>query len=135
MTQQPRDLLAAIPGVTLVEIAEAELCCGSAGTYNLEKPELARQPERKAGNVGCHGRRFAATGNIGCMTQLRTHLPPRIDRRRCCTPCRCSTVFIGDVVGQQRINPLLLTAKRAQARWAWLTQQACSLFSCSRRRV
>ena len=75
VTQQPRELLAAIPGVTLVEIAEAELCCGSAGTYNLEQPELARQiGARKAGNVIATGADLVATGNIGCMTQLRTHL-------------------------------------------------------------
>lgn len=76
VTQEPRALLASIPGVTLTEIAEAELCCGSAGTYNLEQPELARAiGARKADNIIATGADLVATGNIGCMTQLRTHLP------------------------------------------------------------
>ncbi len=75
VTAQPRRLLASIPNVTLVEIPEGELCCGSAGTYNLEQPELARQiGERKARNILATGAHAIVTGNIGCMTQIRTHL-------------------------------------------------------------
>jgi glycolate oxidase iron-sulfur subunit len=75
VTAQPRRLLAGIPNVTLVEIPEGELCCGSAGTYNLEQPELAHQiGERKARNILATGAQAVATGNIGCMTQIRTHL-------------------------------------------------------------
>jgi glycolate oxidase iron-sulfur subunit len=40
---EPRALLRAIGGVTLAEAAEWELCCGSAGTYNLERPEVAAE--------------------------------------------------------------------------------------------
>ena len=72
---EPRDLLRAIGGVALVEPAEWELCCGSAGTYNLEKPQTAASlGERKAKNVMATGASLIATGNIGCMTQLQTHL-------------------------------------------------------------
>lgn len=75
VTSQPRRLLAAIPNVTLREIPEGELCCGSAGTYNLEQPEIARQlGERKAHNVLTTGAQAVVTGNIGCMMQMQTHL-------------------------------------------------------------
>lgn len=75
ITRQPRRLLAAIPNVTLKEIPEGELCCGSAGVYNLEQPELARQiGERKVRNLLTTGAQAVVTGNIGCMTQLQSHL-------------------------------------------------------------
>ncbi|MCB0087207.1 MAG: (Fe-S)-binding protein, partial [Caldilineaceae bacterium] len=75
ITAQPRQLLSAIPNVTLVPIPESELCCGSAGTYNLEQPELAHQiGERKARNILTTGADAVVTGNIGCMTQIQTHL-------------------------------------------------------------
>jgi len=71
----PRALLRAIGGLTLVEPAEWELCCGSAGTYNVEKPEVAgRLGERKAHNLLATGAQLVATGNIGCLTQVETHL-------------------------------------------------------------
>lgn len=75
ITSQPRQLISMIPNVTLVEIPEGELCCGSAGTYNLEQPELARAiGERKARNILSTGAQAVITGNIGCMTQIQTHL-------------------------------------------------------------
>jgi glycolate oxidase iron-sulfur subunit len=75
VTQPPRRLLAQIANLKLVEIPEAELCCGSAGTYNLEQPELAFQiGRRKAENILSTGATEIVTGNIGCMTQIRTHL-------------------------------------------------------------
>jgi glycolate oxidase iron-sulfur subunit len=71
----PRALLAAIPGVRLVTPAEWELCCGSAGTYNIERPEIAGQlGERKARNLIGTGAQLIAAGNIGCLTQIVTHL-------------------------------------------------------------
>ncbi|MCL4831492.1 MAG: 4Fe-4S dicluster domain-containing protein [Caldilineaceae bacterium] len=71
----PRRLLAAIPNVTLVSIAEGEICCGSAGTYNIEQPELAQSlGRRKAGHVAATGADLLVTGNIGCMTQIGNHL-------------------------------------------------------------
>jgi glycolate oxidase iron-sulfur subunit len=75
VTQPPRRLLAAIPNVTVRELYESDLCCGSAGTYNLEQPEIARQlGERKAKNIVASGAEMVVMGNIGCMTQIRTHL-------------------------------------------------------------
>jgi glycolate oxidase iron-sulfur subunit len=75
VTQEPRRLLRSIPNVTLVEIPEGDLCCGSAGTYNLEQPGLARQiGERKARNILAARAQAVVTGNIGCMTQIQTQL-------------------------------------------------------------
>lgn len=72
---QPRSLLRAVPGLELLELADAQLCCGSAGTYNLDQPEIASNlGERKARAVIASGAQVVVSGNIGCMTQLRTHL-------------------------------------------------------------
>jgi glycolate oxidase iron-sulfur subunit len=71
----PRALLAAIPGVTVVTPAEWELCCGSAGAYNIERPQVAAElGERKARNMISTGAQLIAAGNIGCLTQIVTHL-------------------------------------------------------------
>lgn len=72
---QPRSLLTQVENLTLLEIPDGEICCGSAGTYNLEQPDIARQlGQRKAETVLSVRPDAVATGNIGCMTQLRTHL-------------------------------------------------------------
>jgi glycolate oxidase iron-sulfur subunit len=72
---EPRSLLRAIPGVELREIADAHLCCGSAGTYNLDQPATAASlGAQKARAVLATGATVVASGNIGCLTQLRTHL-------------------------------------------------------------
>jgi glycolate oxidase iron-sulfur subunit len=68
---QPRTLLAAIPNLIVVEIPEGDLCCGSAGTYNLEQPELAAEiGERKARNIALTDAEAVVAGNIGCMVQI-----------------------------------------------------------------
>ena len=75
VTQPPRRLLQAIPNMTVVELYEGDLCCGSAGTYNLEQPEIAKElGARKANNIAASGAEMVVMGNIGCMTQIRTHL-------------------------------------------------------------
>lgn len=72
---EPRALLTAIPGVQLREIMEAHLCCGSAGTYNLDQPVTAASlGAQKAKAVLATGAQVVASGNIGCLTQLRAHL-------------------------------------------------------------
>jgi glycolate oxidase iron-sulfur subunit len=71
----PRQLLRQIPNLTLLEIPEGELCCGSAGTYNIEQPALAEKiGQRKASNILRTGAEAVAAGNVGCMVQIRTHL-------------------------------------------------------------
>lgn len=75
VTAPPRRLLNQIPNLRIVEIPEGELCCGSAGTYNLEQPALAREiGARKARNILTTPAEAVITGNIGCMNQIRTHL-------------------------------------------------------------
>ncbi len=72
---QPRRLLEMIPGLELVPLAESELCCGAAGTYNLTEPEAAhRLGRRKAGNVEATGAAVVASGNIGCTLQIGRHI-------------------------------------------------------------
>ncbi|MGH3940678.1 MAG: (Fe-S)-binding protein [Pseudonocardiaceae bacterium] len=68
---QPRELLRAIPGLQLAEIAEADLCCGSAGVYNLLYPEPATElGDRKARNVLATGSSVLVTANPGCLMQI-----------------------------------------------------------------
>ena len=72
---QPRELLRAIPGLELREINQGELCCGSAGVYNLLQPQAAREiGDRKAANVSATGARLLVTANPGCSMQIRTAL-------------------------------------------------------------
>jgi glycolate oxidase iron-sulfur subunit len=71
----PRELLRQVEGLTVVEIEEGDLCCGSAGTYNIEQPAIAETlGVRKAGHVLATGADAVVTGNIGCIVQIRTHL-------------------------------------------------------------
>jgi glycolate oxidase iron-sulfur subunit len=68
---EPRRLLRAIPNLTLAEPAEWELCCGSAGTYNLEQPAIAeRLGRRKAAHLEATGAGAIVAGNIGCLVQI-----------------------------------------------------------------
>ncbi|MEK7709520.1 MAG: (Fe-S)-binding protein, partial [candidate division NC10 bacterium] len=68
---EPRKLLAAIPGVRLVELADSDLCCGSAGVYSLLEPEMAdRLLEWKVQRVAATGASILATGNPGCLLQI-----------------------------------------------------------------
>jgi glycolate oxidase iron-sulfur subunit len=68
----PRILLKSIQGVSPIEIPESDLCCGSAGTYNLEQPEIADQlGQRKVENILKTGADIVVMGNIGCMIQIR----------------------------------------------------------------
>jgi glycolate oxidase iron-sulfur subunit len=71
----PRELLRAIPGLELLEPAEWELCCGSAGIYNLLQPEAAAQlGRRKAGNLEATGAEAIAAANPGCALQIGKYL-------------------------------------------------------------
>ena len=71
ISAQPRHLLRAIPGLKLVELPEANWCCGSAGIYNLTQPEMANQLlQRKLDHIQSTGAEIVATGNPGCLLQL-----------------------------------------------------------------
>ena len=72
---EPRALLRAIPGVELLELGDGEVCCGSAGSYNLTEPDMAwRLGERKAKAVVATGADMVAAGNPGCILQIRAAL-------------------------------------------------------------
>jgi glycolate oxidase iron-sulfur subunit len=72
--QQPRELLRSIPDLELVEPGEWEICCGSAGVYNLLQPEPAAElGERKARNLLDSGAEAVAAANPGCALQITTH--------------------------------------------------------------
>ncbi len=64
---EPRALIQAIPGLTFVELVESDMCCGSAGVYNLTQPGYAKRLlDRKWANVLATGAEIVATGNPGC---------------------------------------------------------------------
>src|SRR5204863_7456996 len=68
--EAPRRLLAQIPGLSVKDLPETELCCGAAGTYNLTEPEMAeRLSRRKLANVKSTGARVVITANAGCLLQ------------------------------------------------------------------
>jgi glycolate oxidase iron-sulfur subunit len=72
---EPRALLRAIPGVDLVDLPESDVCCGSAGSYNLTEPAMARRlQERKVRNITATAADCVATGNPGCALQIRAGL-------------------------------------------------------------
>lgn len=75
VSDQPRRLLAGIPGLEVLEIDESAICCGSAGVYNLLEPQPARElGDRKAANILVTGADAVVTGNPGCLLQIRTAL-------------------------------------------------------------
>ncbi len=68
---QPRELMGAVPDMEIVPLAESEMCCGSAGIYNITQPGMAMQLlERKMEHIAATGARVVVTGNPGCMMQL-----------------------------------------------------------------
>lgn len=72
---EPRALLSSIPGVELCELLHAHLCCGSAGTYNLDQPVIAESLGRQKAQAVIDTRADAVvTGNIGCLVQMESHL-------------------------------------------------------------
>ena len=75
MRKRPRQTLKQIPGMEVREIKEAEICCGSAGIYNMVEPEPATElGDRKAKNVLNTGARMIVTSNPGCMLQIQASL-------------------------------------------------------------
>ena len=71
ISKPPRNLLRAIPGLELVELAESDWCCGSAGVYNLTHPEIAEQALRwKVDRILASGAQVVATANPGCILPI-----------------------------------------------------------------
>lgn len=75
ITQPPRELVRAIAGESFIEMPESDVCCGSAGSYNLTEPEMAeRLQRRKTENILQTGARTVVTTNPGCLLQIRAGL-------------------------------------------------------------
>ena len=75
ITKQPRELIKAVSGKNFVELPESEVCCGSAGSYNLTEPEMAeRLQRRKVENILKTGAEAVVTTNPGCILQIRAGL-------------------------------------------------------------
>jgi Fe-S oxidoreductase len=71
----PRNLLKSIPGLELVDLRDADRCCGSAGIYNLVHPDMSeRILDDKIANILRSGAQVVATGNPGCMLQIQSGL-------------------------------------------------------------
>jgi glycolate dehydrogenase iron-sulfur subunit len=106
ITAEPRAALAAIPGVVLLEPAEQELCCGSAGIYNIVQPEAARAlGDRKAAHVLATEPDVYASANPGCLVQLSAALARAGARIPAVHPVELVDASIrglaaGDVIGE-----------------------------------
>ncbi len=75
ISDPPREILASIPGIQLVDMPETTVCCGSAGTYSISQRAMSmRLGDRKARNVVSSGATIMATGNPGCALQLTNAL-------------------------------------------------------------
>lgn len=76
---EPRDLLKLVPGLEYNELETADACCGSAGTYNITKPEMSDMIlQRKLETVRASGADILVTGNPGCLLQLKKGLSDRM---------------------------------------------------------
>ncbi|HEU4370757.1 MAG TPA: heterodisulfide reductase-related iron-sulfur binding cluster [Methylomirabilota bacterium] len=76
--RQPRELLAQIPGLRVVDLPESDWCCGSAGIYNLTQPAMAdRLLRRKVRNVESTAAQAVVTANPGCILQIQAGLRAR----------------------------------------------------------
>jgi glycolate oxidase iron-sulfur subunit len=73
--KQPRQLLEMIPELKLIPLAEPEICCGAAGSYNLTQPEMAeRLGQRKVQNILQADVQAVISGNVGCTLQIGRYL-------------------------------------------------------------
>jgi len=75
ITREPRDLIKAVAGSQFVDLPESDVCCGSAGSYNLTEPAMAeRLQRRKVENILRTGADVVVTTNPGCMLQIQAGL-------------------------------------------------------------
>jgi glycolate oxidase iron-sulfur subunit len=76
---EPRTVLSTIPGLTVLQPAEWEICCGSAGLYNMLEPEPAAElGRRKVANLAATGAQAVVAGNPGCALQITAHSEGRL---------------------------------------------------------
>lgn len=78
----PRSLLAAVPGLLTVDLPESDMCCGSAGIYNLLQPKLAAQLGRqKWDRIASTGAGLVLAGNPGCLAWLESSRPAEVSTK------------------------------------------------------
>lgn len=98
---EPRALLSAVANLHLLEIPDGDICCGSAGTYNLEHPETAAAlGDEKTTKIASTSPDYVASGNIGCLTQIRAHATRKHIGLRV-----LHTMEILDLAYQDRLSP------------------------------
>ena len=75
ITTEPRTLVKTVAGENFIELPESDVCCGSAGSYNLTEPEMAaRLQQRKIDNIISTGADVVVTSNPGCLLQIQSGL-------------------------------------------------------------
>src|SRR4051812_20304232 len=73
VSSAPKSVLALIPGLKMVPLAEADMCCGAAGTYNLQHPVMAAElADRKLRNIASTDAPTCVTGNVGCAMHIQS---------------------------------------------------------------
>lgn len=78
--QQPRELLAKVPGLKLEEMAESETCCGFGGTFSIKFGEIsARMADRKCDSIAARGARTVVMGDLGCLLNIEGRMQRRGD--------------------------------------------------------
>lgn len=81
--KEPRELLKLVPGLEFKELETADACCGSAGTYNISKPEMSDKIlQRKLDTVRSSGAEILVTSNPGCLLQLKKGLADQLPNVR-----------------------------------------------------
>ena len=105
--KQPRQLLEMIPGLQLVPLAEPEICCGAAGSYNVTEEEMAwRLGQRKAKNIIDADVQAVFTSNVGCLLQIGRYLRrQRPDVRVAHLVDALWASYTGDMSGLRREQP------------------------------
>jgi glycolate oxidase iron-sulfur subunit len=103
---EPRSMLRGIPGLQLVELTESDVCCGSAGIYNLLQPGMAgRLLKRKVEWIREADTDFVAAGNIGCLLQIQLGLRRIGSRTRAVHPVELvDWALHGMPVGKRRVS-------------------------------
>lgn len=78
VSSAPKSVLALIPGLKMVPLAEADMCCGAAGTYNIQHPKMAAElADRKLRNIAATEASLCVTGNVGCAMHIQTQAAAR----------------------------------------------------------
>jgi L-lactate dehydrogenase complex protein LldE len=96
---QPRQLLAKVPGLKLIEMEEAETCCGFGGTFAVKFGEISTHiAERKCANIAASGADAVVLGDLGCMLNIEGRLRRRGDTKT-------KVLHIAEVLAGSEVKP------------------------------